>query len=561
MAGKKKGGKGKKGKGKKGKGKAAKLVPPAAAPKLDEGTKIFYLVQIRNLEERVWRYQKRCDELEVANSQFHEKFEQMATDKKEIVAFWKKQLEQKTDEIADLTDRHIGLQQTRDNERETFKKQIQEQRTEYQEMKDQLTAENMILSGKLASLEEFKVQREELMARFAQMEEELSRRESENKENLYMLEKKAVMDKDRLKKEMILRVNQVAAEFRKVSNKQMAETTKRTIRENVSINAQLAKMSDKTIELIQENDDLREKGRQHQQQIEILEANEKEMSRKNSNNAKLIRMMTEKCKEQETLLRSYEFREHEYKELAANTETLQHQITTLSEQLNNLQSELVTLALEKKQFEEMYYTELNVRNKTEEVLVEAADAIKAALARTSPDDEDLDEDKTITNLRKRDHMLESLLVLLNSAAALGIGPKPKDLGKQWEEPSPVMGNVPGVRKGILKGDFPLSPLAKDGSLSHYTLGDLGLIPRPSQQISTNVDKMKAISQAVQLRSLRGVLQKSVATQTVSAPKALFYADQLSGRTSTQPSAVKDILRPPHGASPLPVPKKLVSSVN
>ena len=51
----------------------------------------------------------------------------------------------------------------------------------------------------------------------------------------------------RLKKEMILRVNQVAAEFRKVSNKQMAETTKRTIRENVSINAQLAKMSDKTI--------------------------------------------------------------------------------------------------------------------------------------------------------------------------------------------------------------------------------------------------------------------------------------------------------------------------
>lgn len=50
---------------------------------------------------------------------------------------------------------------------------------------------------------------------------------------------------------MVMRVNQVAAEFRKVSNKQMAETTKRTIRENVSINAQLGKMSDKTLELIQ----------------------------------------------------------------------------------------------------------------------------------------------------------------------------------------------------------------------------------------------------------------------------------------------------------------------
>ena len=50
---------------------------------------------------------------------------------------------------------------------------------------------------------------------------------------------------------MVMRVNQVAAEFRKVSNKQMAETTKRTIRQNVSINAQLGKMSDKTLELIQ----------------------------------------------------------------------------------------------------------------------------------------------------------------------------------------------------------------------------------------------------------------------------------------------------------------------
>lgn len=51
-----------------------------------------------------------------------------------------------------------------------------------------------------------------------------------------------------------MRVNQVAAEFRKVSNKQMAETTKRTIRENVAINAQLTKMSDKTLEMIAVSD-------------------------------------------------------------------------------------------------------------------------------------------------------------------------------------------------------------------------------------------------------------------------------------------------------------------
>lgn len=86
---------------------------------------------------------------------------------------------------------------------------------------------------------------------------------------------------------MVLRLNQVAAEFRKVSNKQMAETTKRTIRENVSINAQLAKMSDKTMELIQENDELRTREKKMKLQIDMLEHNEKELAKKNSSNQKV----------------------------------------------------------------------------------------------------------------------------------------------------------------------------------------------------------------------------------------------------------------------------------
>lgn len=86
---------------------------------------------------------------------------------------------------------------------------------------------------------------------------------------------------------MVLRLNQVAAEFRKVSNKQMAETTKRTIRENVSINAQLAKMSDKTMELIQENDELRTKEKRMKLHIDMLEHNEKELAKKNSSNQKV----------------------------------------------------------------------------------------------------------------------------------------------------------------------------------------------------------------------------------------------------------------------------------
>ena len=50
--------------------------------------------------------------------------------------------------------------------------------------------------GKLASLEEFKIQKEDLMRKFAEMEEELKQKEQDHKDEIYRLERKQVIDKD-----------------------------------------------------------------------------------------------------------------------------------------------------------------------------------------------------------------------------------------------------------------------------------------------------------------------------------------------------------------------------
>ena len=50
------------------------------------------------------------------------------------------------DEIKDLHARLVGLQQTRESEKEHFQSMLQKAQTELQETKDQLTSENMILS-------------------------------------------------------------------------------------------------------------------------------------------------------------------------------------------------------------------------------------------------------------------------------------------------------------------------------------------------------------------------------------------------------------------------------
>lgn len=192
--------KGKKSGKKKKSGKRSAKKSPSAAPSsdvLNELSKEYFLIQIRDLEERLVRYQKKCDELEIANQDYRSQYEQQTTDKKEIVSFLKKQLEQRADEIADLQDRLIGLQQAKDGEKDQYEVQLATLRTEMQEIKDQLTSENMVLGGKLASLEEFRVQKEDLMAKFAKMEEELEKQQKDHKEVIYNLERKAVVDKDR----------------------------------------------------------------------------------------------------------------------------------------------------------------------------------------------------------------------------------------------------------------------------------------------------------------------------------------------------------------------------
>ncbi|KAG8141823.1 hypothetical protein E2320_006494 [Naja naja] len=225
----------------------------------------------------------------------------MLTDNKEIVAFLKKTLNQRVDEIAELSIQLQNLQQAKDLEKDAFETQLVQLRHEFQETKDQLTSENMLLSGKLAALEEFRLQKDEILAKFAERENQLRKEEEQHKEIIYNLERKAVIDKERMKKDMLHRVNAVAAEFRKVANNQMAETTKRTIRENVAISLQLTKVTEQSLQLIQENDRLKEGHADAIKQLQLLEQNEKKMVTNSLSHQKAEELSQKVAKEHDQL--------------------------------------------------------------------------------------------------------------------------------------------------------------------------------------------------------------------------------------------------------------------
>jgi hypothetical protein len=83
--------------------------------------------------------------MEVMCKKYEVQYEASNLEKRDIVSNLKKECDKKTDEILDLNDRLIGLQQSKEAEKELAEKQLADLRTEAQDQKDILTNQNNTL--------------------------------------------------------------------------------------------------------------------------------------------------------------------------------------------------------------------------------------------------------------------------------------------------------------------------------------------------------------------------------------------------------------------------------
>ncbi|XP_058928674.1 cilia- and flagella-associated protein 157 [Kogia breviceps] len=435
---------------------------------MSEEIREFYHIQIRDLENRLARYQQKWDELAVQEKLFRQEFEQLANSKKEVVAFLKRTLHQRVDEITDLKEQLHSLQLAKEMEKDAFEAQLAQVRHEFQETKDQLTTENIILGGKLAALEEFRLQREELMEKFVLLEDQLRKQENEYKEYVHSLEKKSVLDKDRLKKEIIQRVNMVATEFRKAATSQMWDTTKRAIMENTTVTLQLARTSRQGMQLLWENEQLRGNRDDLCRQLELLENAQKVMARHSRGHRKVILMLTEKCREQQRV-------KAEAKQLRLLQSQLEQSLAQLRKDNQALRSqrEQLNLQLERQQAEgqrlqQELAEEQRVRASLEAALAQATSFLQDTV-QMQPDEEDGDFD-VVLQLHCKE-MLKHLLVMLSSAVVLSpqMAVSPHRKSQSSGPPKERRCNTQPLKTGPL--------LQRLSSVTPYQLGDLGLVPR------------------------------------------------------------------------------------
>ncbi|XP_072816264.1 cilia- and flagella-associated protein 157 isoform X2 [Vicugna pacos] len=451
-------------------------------------------------------YQRKWDELAVQEKLFRQEFEQLANNKKEIVAFLKRTLNQRVDEIADLNEQLQSLQLAKEMEKDAFEAQLAQVRHEFQETKDQLTTENIILGGKLAALEEFRLQKEELTEKFTLLEDQLRKQESEYKDYVHNLEKKSVLDKDRLRKEIIQRVNLVASEFHKVAKNQMWDTTKRAIMENNAVTLQLTKVSRQGMQLLQENEQLRGTQDNLCKQLELLENSQKVMARHSKGHQKIILMLTEKCREQQQGMAEAEQlrlllsqQEQGLLQLQKDNQALRSQRDQMNLQLEQQQAEVQWL-------QQQLTEEQKARASLEKALAQATSFLRDIM-QMQPDKEDGDFDVVFQLQRKE--MLQQLLVMLSSATVLS--PQMAVCSHQESQPC-------GPHKERRSRTQPLktgSLLQQLSSITPYQLGDLGLVPRRIH-IPPNPEDLRLLSHTTRVGNLQA--HGSLEIHTSGSPK-------------------------------------------
>ncbi|ELR51975.1 hypothetical protein M91_07703, partial [Bos mutus] len=510
MAPKKKGAKEPELKKKKGGKKDPNLANKPMEMPISEEIREFYHIQIRDLEDRLARYQRKWDELAMQEKLFRQEFEQLANNKKEIVAFLKRTLNQRVDEIADLNEQLQSLQLAKEIEKDAFEAQLAQVRHEFQETKDQLTTENIILGGKLAALEEFRLQKEELMQKFMSLEDQLRKQENEYKDYVHNLEKKSVLDKDRLRKEIIQRVNMVATEFRKVATSQMWDTTKRAITENNAVTLQLAKITRQgTPEVSPVGAGLPGPWPASLGDTGLAEGLWRGPEHGHLPTLQVILMLTEKCREQQQGMAEAERLRVLLGQLEQDLLKQQQDNQALRNERDQLNLQLERRQAEGQRLQQQLSKEQEVRASLETALAQATSFLQD-IVQMQPNKEDGDFDVMFQLQRKE--MLQQLLLMLGSAVVSS--PQMAEALHRESQPCGLPSEGQGSSTQLLRTGSLLQQLS---GIIPYRPGDLGLVPRRIH-IPPNPEDLRLLSHTTRMGNLQAYSSPEIHT---SAPQKRF----------------------------------------
>uniref|UniRef100_A0A3P9CZS7 Cilia- and flagella-associated protein 157 n=1 Tax=Maylandia zebra TaxID=106582 RepID=A0A3P9CZS7_9CICH len=219
--------------------------------------KDLYLTQIAYLTDELERHQLKCDDLVRQRKDLLTQRSTLEQENRDTIAYLKRSLLEKEDEVGELSQRLQNQLQASDQERDALQLRHSRERQELQNRIDELIKENTALAERFASLEAFQGQKEEMMSSLESLEKQLASQKEEHKDDIHSLEMKALLEKRRLERENESHAAAMAAEVQLLVDQKVPETTRLALQENAEVKARVGQLSEQVQILMEENAALR----------------------------------------------------------------------------------------------------------------------------------------------------------------------------------------------------------------------------------------------------------------------------------------------------------------
>jgi len=275
--------KGKKGKGKKTKQKTIPI----------EHTRSYNEARVAELKALLNSKKTECAELEEENDRARQLLNQEKEDKEDIASYLQLQNRCQEAQIDELAEDIAFLQTGADERKRHEEADFYNLENHAQHVISTLNEQCDSLELGISKLSDYQGRKDQLEKGSQQIKKEIHQKRLKYSSDIYFLERRIVETNSALKQEMKNRVDEVAVQYREVSNAQLKETTKATVVENLMVSSELISQTEQTKALMVENEKLRRRVGENDRKIEVLEELERKTHAKESRNERAVRHLAE----------------------------------------------------------------------------------------------------------------------------------------------------------------------------------------------------------------------------------------------------------------------------
>ncbi|SPQ96893.1 unnamed protein product (mitochondrion) [Plasmodiophora brassicae] len=268
-----------------------------AAPKSPEVQMMDALFREKWLADKVAAAAAENQQLKSRIEMVQNEAEQSRLKQGDLIWFYRKEAEQKEKVISSLTQTNLKLEATIREVKEKAEDEIKRMEAQNGQVKKELQEHLERLTRESKSLRDFSEQKRELEMQLAVLKSTLEAEQKEMAKKVNDLERRNVSEKERLKKEMLLKIKETKLSLLAMTEDQLHTTTKRAIMENEQMTIELQYQSKETERLLAKNSKLQTEIQRLRREVDIHKETEVKLAKRTNFFQKLIKKLNEKSKE------------------------------------------------------------------------------------------------------------------------------------------------------------------------------------------------------------------------------------------------------------------------